>query len=173
MNKKQVEKFIDQIWANSGIEVEFCSDRTLTYAGWADIRYSPSRIILNMYYIKKEKYNDAAIKGIILHEMGHILGGHLTGTPKNELCAQLFALKVADKFKMVRVFKRLLLELYCWGARKWTKADIGAYQIYHEAYRLFLRDKKLVRRYARKDKRLGVGLLYDLKHPLPRKPKVT
>jgi len=169
MNQKQAKRFIDSICPNV-IDVEFCSEKNHCI-GWADLRYG-FRIFLNTYEIKKDKYNDTAIKGVILHEMGHILGGHLKTTPKNELCAQLFALKVADKLNMVRVFKRLLLEFSCWGLREWNKADIKLYKPYYEAYRLFLRDKKLVRRYARKDTKLGAILLYDLKHPLPRKPKV-
>jgi len=170
MNKKQIQGFINDIFPELFINIKFYNKKD-GYVALADSSCNSPTIYVNTYTIKKEKYSNFGIKGIILHELGHILLNHSKNSAKNELDAQLFALIIADELGMVRVFRRMLLELFCWGISEISESKISynSYRLYYDAYRLFLKDKKLVRKYAKKYKMVGRGLLYDLKNPPPKK----
>ena len=168
MNQKQAQKFLEKVYPNSGIEIRFYNENSYESA-YIVPKSSPPVIFLNSYAIKEDKmtYND--IRKSILHELGHIVCGHDKTNPKNELEAQLFVLKVADKFKMVGVFRSALLALWFWSSQERVVAE-PLISTYYNAYRMFIRNKNMVKKFARKRcclKRVRRGLLYDLKNPPP------
>ena len=61
------------------------------------------------------------------------------------------------------------MELWYWGTQNQPIGEVKINKLYYDAYRLFLKDKKLVRKWAKKYKMVGRGLLYDLKNPPPKK----
>jgi len=131
MTKKQVTRFVKKISGGVNIPVRYVNDCGKDFKGCSAVACFNSdgiEILIN----KKDFKNltDNFWKCILLHEVGHFnsvdfldkLGvGH--SVVMNELFAQLWAIKRADKLGMERLKRESISILKRWKRMNWNSTD--------------------------------------------------
>lgn len=149
MNREQIESFVKKIYPSKPIEITYFKNKRKAVA-YAYSWLTPPRISINLYFLRQKRYrvdNCKYVKGIILHELGHIENKHKGLDSKQEAAATFFAIRTAEKLKMKDVRDGLLYWI-------WTHGDPTAKRsknskIYYDAYMIMLRDEKWANRYRK------------------------
>lgn len=140
MNRKQISNFLDKILPGIKFDFKFGSDKQCEGCpALVDFR---GMIWINKYTFKY--YTRVEQKGILMHEVGHLLIGDFKSPVDAEFYAQVVAIQLAKRNKWSKIraeLKETLIQWandYSWNTRK------GEYRKYILAGRRYkcLKDKR-------------------------------
>jgi hypothetical protein len=129
VTQKQIIDFIRHI--DPEIKIEFVSERTMKRRKVPSVAYAMPYKWLVCFGKEIVKWNRIVVYSIILHELGHIYTGVTKSDSKDELRAQLWAIKIANLLKMYGLSEYLWKEI----------RDLDKTQSYKEGRRYFLASK--------------------------------
>lgn len=160
MNKKQIARFIKKVLPDRGVEIDYFDEKN---DGTAKTNTHPPIpvIYFNKRVLRTKACTNNFLKGVILHELGHVVYNHKGWNVRDEYKAQVFAIKTAEKLGMTKILRGLLNSTYRWGNYKIERRLAHLFTIYYYAYLKFLKNKKLVKKYGKIEK----GILKDLRNP--------
>ena len=149
MNCKQIERFVKKVHPTP-VEISYFNDESDgANLGWAE-SWIP-KISLNTLYVNNKRYQEnegTTLKAAIFHELGHIHYKHERSPscyeqsiPRQELTAQLFAIRKSHELKMFRIHRMAIYWLWTWG--------ISESKFYKEAYDLSIKDEECIEYYKK------------------------
>ena len=160
MNRKQIERFIKKIYPKYPVKLVYFTDKSIeSYWGKTLGNTEKPEIHLNLYDMRRKIYRDndnLLIKALLLHEIAHVmlydkhikdfpdLNNEKYVFPQVELETHMHAIEVAEKLKMDDIRKELIRVIWYW-----QDVHVSIDKPYREAYKLSLKNKKMVALYRK------------------------
>lgn len=140
MNRKQISNFLDKVLPGIKFDFRFGSNKQCEQCpALVDFK---GMIWINKYQFKF--YTEVEQKGILMHEVGHLLIGDFKSTVDAEFYAQAVAIQLAKRNKWSKVRAELKETFMQWATDYSWNAHRGEYRRYILAGRRYkcLKDKR-------------------------------
>lgn len=138
MNRQQISDFLKKAYSKKEFKFKYGSNRQCE--GSPAAVDNNNTIWINRFRFKY--YKPIEQKGILLHEIGHVLIGRLQSEVNSELWAHIIAIKLAKKNKWKKIQKELEKTITDWVTDyKWNEQN-GVYRKYILAGRKYLCQEK-------------------------------
>jgi len=137
MKRKQINSFLESIIPGIKFDYRYGSD----FQCWRAPAACDNNCTIWINKDKFFKYSDIEQKGILLHEVGHVLTCNITSEVEAEYSAQMTAIQLAKSHRWMTVYKELDLMISNWATDyKWNYQH-GQYRRYILAGRKYNGEK--------------------------------